>query len=99
MKAGQWGVPGWILFKNGTRYYADATGNITKIIDKNGNTVAIATDSSTYLTVTDSLGRQITVQYADLSGKTTPPVFDTIQYPGADGTPHKITVTYDLMAN
>jgi hypothetical protein len=88
------GVAGWLLFKDGTRYRTDASGSVVQIVDRNGNQTNLSIGTGG-LTVFDSLGRTTTITYA--SGLA--PGSDTIQYPGAGGTPHVITVNYDYLAN
>jgi hypothetical protein len=85
------GVSGWILFKDGTRYYIDSTGKVTLIEDRVGNKTTL--DYTSGLKVTDSLGRQTIVSYA---GTGTP---DVISYTGANGVAHSLSVSYDSLAN
>ena len=84
------GVAGWLLFKDGTRYHTGTGGVVDTIVDRNGNTTTIGSSG-----VTDSLGRTTTVTTGGGAAGST----DTIQYPGAGGTLHTITVHYDYMAN
>jgi RHS repeat-associated protein len=90
----QKGLAGWLFLKDGTRYYADSSGDITNIIDRTGNETTV-----TVGLVTDSLGRQITIGSANL---TTLPSTQTITYPGAYGptsaTTHSITITYKALS-
>lgn len=86
------GVAGWLLLKDGTRYYSDSNGDITTIVDRLGNKTTFNAG-----TITDSLGRPTTVTYADLSGNTAPPVYDTITYPAAGGKTHTISVGYQYL--
>ncbi len=92
------GIAGWLLFKDGTRYRSDTSGNITQIVDRLGNTVNIASDSSSYMTITDSLGRSVNVTYQSLSGTPTDTVTETIQYTGATGVGRTINIVYGKLS-
>ncbi|HEY3104078.1 MAG TPA: hypothetical protein VGJ69_10825, partial [Pyrinomonadaceae bacterium] len=55
-------VSGYLFLRDGTRYRI-ADGYVTQIRDRNGNLLTFTSDGLTYLTVTDSLNRQVTVNY------------------------------------
>ena len=88
------GVSGWLLFKDGTRYQTGPDGSVIAIVDRNGNTTNFSYGVSGF-TATDSLNRTTTVTYGSITG----PATDTIQYPGAGGLPHTITINYNYLAN
>jgi YD repeat-containing protein len=63
-----WGPSKWIMtFPNGEQRLFDlTTGNLTSIIDRNGNTTTLAYDSINRLvTVTDPASRHLTFSYAN----------------------------------
>lgn len=54
---------GFLMLANGTRYRFD-NGLVTWIRDRNGNRLSYTYDASARVsTITDSLGRQVTVNY------------------------------------
>ncbi|HEV8589320.1 MAG TPA: RHS repeat-associated core domain-containing protein [Pyrinomonadaceae bacterium] len=55
-------VSGYLFLRDGTRYRI-ADGYVTQIRDRNGNLLNFTSDGLTYLTVTDSLNRQVTINY------------------------------------
>ena len=65
------GISGWLLFKDGTRYYCDTQGHITQILDSSGNQANLSYSANS-LMITDSTGRTTSVAYANLSGSVTP---------------------------
>jgi RHS repeat-associated protein len=56
--------------KSQTVHNFDATGRLTSIVDKNGNTVALTYQDGNLLTVTDPVGRQVQFTY-DTAGRVT----------------------------
>ncbi|MDQ2856810.1 MAG: hypothetical protein M3R68_10810, partial [Acidobacteriota bacterium] len=79
---------GYLSLRDGMRYRIDS-GNVTWIRDHNGNKVSF-TYGSYLMTVTDSLNRQVIVQYADY--RTT--FYDQISFKGYGGAPRTIRVNY-----
>jgi YD repeat-containing protein len=77
-------IAGWLIFKDGTRYYSDTNGRIVQIIDRSGNQTSLSYPAN-QLVITDSMGRTTTANYANLSGGATPPVYDTIAYGNSSG--------------
>jgi RHS repeat-associated protein len=73
---------GDLLLPDGTRYRIDS-GRVTWIRDRNGNRLTFTYDALSRMTVTDSLNRQVTVDYGNP---------DVITYKGAGGVPRTIRV-------
>jgi RHS repeat-associated protein len=87
---------GWLSLRNGVRYRTNAGGQVTKIIDRNGNTVELEYVGLGVTKVTDSLGRVVTVTtVSDDAGK----LRQTIRYLGFRGVPREIQVHFDDLAN
>jgi len=93
-------VDGWLLFRNGIKYRFSGS-SVSQIEDRNGNVVTLcyssgggcAPSGADNVTITDSLGRQIHIQYA-----TSPAGTDTIQYPGFSGTTRTISVQHNQLS-
>ncbi len=79
---------GMVTLRDGTKYMIGAYGHVSRIEDRNGNVLAVSgLDQSTgWGTATDRLGHQVTDNY------------NTITYPGANGTT-TVSVTYDSIHN
>ncbi|MGD0222420.1 MAG: SBBP repeat-containing protein [Terriglobia bacterium] len=79
--------------KNQTRYLFSATGSLTSVVDKNGNTIHLTYNGSGNLTqITDTVGRDLTLSY-DGSNRITQvadPIGRTIlfSYSGANDLTH-----------
>ncbi|MCU1268639.1 MAG: hypothetical protein JWM21_4957 [Acidobacteria bacterium] len=86
--AGATNPSGYLSMRDGMRYRIDA-GNVTWLRDRNGNKV-VFTPGFGSMTVTDSLNRQVVIQYADY--QTT--FFDQINFNGFGGAPRSIRVNY-----
>ena len=79
---------GYLLLRDGTRYRIDM-GSVTWMRDRNGNKLTFS--YGFYLmTITDSLNRQVSVNYADF--QTT--FYDQITFKGYGGTQRSIRVNY-----
>lgn len=79
---------GYLSLRDGMRYRIDA-GSVTWIRDRNGNKVTF-TYGPHSMTVTDSLNRQVLVQYADF-GTT---LYDQISFKGYGGVQRTIRINY-----
>jgi len=89
-------LQGWLSLRNGVRYRTNAAGQVTRIIDRNGNTMELEYSGLDVTKVTDPLGRVVTVTTVrDDAGK----LRQTIRYPGFRGVPREIQVRYDDLAN
>jgi len=76
------GLSGYLYFPNGTRYEI-TDGLVMKIRDGNGNLISFAYDTNRRVTtVTDSLNREVTVSYANMTSV----FYDQINYKGFNGT-------------
>ena len=84
---------GYMLLKDGTRYRISG-GSVIWIQDRSGNRVNFTYTYGMVSAITDSLGRQVTVEY----GVTDPTygLCNRIHFDGAGGTPRTI---YVLLAN
>jgi RHS repeat-associated protein len=49
--------------KNQTRYLFSATGTLTNIVDKNGNTISLTYSGGNLTQITDTVGRNLTLSY------------------------------------
>jgi RHS repeat-associated protein len=79
---------GYLMLSDGTRYRIDH-GTITWLRDRNGNRVSFGYDASARVTsITDSLKRQVTINYANL----TTVMYDAITYKGFGGADRTIKV-------
>jgi RHS repeat-associated protein len=89
---------GYLLMRDGTRYRIDV-GKVSWIRDRNGNKIVFAYDSySRVTTITDSLNRQVTVEY-DYSDSSPYGVCDRIHFKGTAGTERIIRVSKTTMGN
>jgi len=89
------GISGYLYFPDGTRYEI-SDGKVTKIRDRNGNLISFAYDSfKRVTTVTDSLNRQITISYANMSSV----FYDQISYKGFGGAQRTIKVWHTSLSN
>jgi RHS repeat-associated protein len=90
-------VSGYLYLRDGTRYHVMG-GVFREIRDRNGNTVTITADSfSTVTSATDSIGRQVTIEY-----NVADPAFGTgtrINFKGFGGARRSIFITYDSLEN
>lgn len=93
-------VSGWLLFPNGVKYQFNTSGEAVKIQDRNGNLVQICyadtgcDTSGNDFTVTDALGRQIFVKYADFITNFT----DTMTYSGYNTASRTVNVNWANMS-
>jgi YD repeat-containing protein len=83
---------GVVYLRDGTRYTV-ANGYVRQIKDRNGNLLALPDPTAYPQTITDGLGRDITI--------TAPGATQTITYPGTGGSndSRQVTITYDLLSN
>lgn len=87
---------GYMLLRDGTRYRINA-GFVGWIQDRHGNRVSFTYTSGRVTQITDSLGRQVTVEY-----NVTDPthgVCDRIHFDGVGGTPRTIYVKTTSLGN
>jgi len=84
-------LDGTLQLRDGTTY-ATTGGYVTRITDRNGNTLSTSADGNT---ITDSYGR--TTSITSTCG--TSPCADQIHYPGANGSARIITVNFDSLHN
>lgn len=91
-------LSGTIFMSDGTRMQVGGSfNNITKITDRNGNymTIEYVTEPGYTLNflkkITDSLNREITINYGDT---TQPSYFDDIVYKGFGGAEKRIRINY-----
>ena len=82
---------GYLSLRDGTRYRIDS-GNVSWIRDRNGNKLSFSYGAY-LMTITDSLNRQVVVQYADF--QTT--FFDQITFKGYGGTQRNIRINFSLL--
>jgi YD repeat-containing protein len=80
---------GYLLLKDGTRFRIDED-KVSSMRDRNGNKVSFGYDNFKRVTsVTDSLNRQVTITYDNVSGGET---FDQISYKGFGGASRTVKV-------
>jgi RHS repeat-associated protein len=80
---------GYLLLKDGTRFRIDED-KVSSMRDRNGNKVSFGNDNFKRVTsVTDSLNRQVTITYDNVSGGET---FDQISYKGFGGASRTVKV-------
>lgn len=89
---------GFLLFADGTRYRID-DGLVSWIRDRNGNLVTFVYDAGgRVITITDSLGRVVTVSYHDRQDPADPSKtardYDQISFAGFQGQPRSIVVRH-----
>jgi len=99
-----YGPSGYMLKKDGTRYRIDG-GLVSWIRDRNGNRTDFTYDSNKRVkTATDSLGRQVSIDY-DVNDTTLSPdgtaygLSDQIHFNGINGTPRTIRITKNTLTN
>ena len=81
---------GDLMLRNGVRYRIDQ-GKVTWMRDRNGNRISFTYDGfSRVTTITDSLNRQVTVTYANL----TTTFYDQISFKGTNGASRALKVWY-----
>jgi YD repeat-containing protein len=81
---------GYLMFRDGTRYRIDSS-HVTWIRDRNGNKLSFTYDGNGRVaTITDSLNRQITYTYADMSTTFS----DQITFKGFGGATRTISVNF-----
>jgi len=86
---------GYLLLRDGTRYRI-LNGTIDWMRDRNGNKISFLYDSLKRVTsITDSLGRQISITYAPLNSSGS----DVISYNGFGGAARTVSVNYDFLQN
>ena len=90
-------------YADGNLMRFDSNGRLTAMVDRNGNTTALAYTGSNLASITDAVGRSITLQYDSSSRitKATDPLGRMWQYtyegtPGVAGAPGLTTVTDPL---
>lgn len=82
---------GTLFLGNGTRMIF-STGFETRTTDRNGNSITFEYDANYMVSkITDSLNRDITINYGDWSQ---PSYFDEIVYKGFGGTERRIRINY-----
>ena len=89
-------VSGVLMLRDGTRYRID-NGNVTWIRDRNGNKLTFVYSGSS-MTITDSLNRQVTVNY-DVSDVAPYGLCDQITYKGFGGAQRILRVSHTNLAN
>ena len=86
---------GYLKLRDGTCFRIDS-GNITWLRDRNGNKITFTYDAyNRVVTITDSLNRQVTFSYADLTSTFS----DQITLKGFGGATRTISVNYSNLAN
>jgi len=89
---------GFLMLSNGTRYRFDS-GKVTWIRDRNGNRLSYTYDASARVaTISDSLGRQVTVNY-DVSEVSPYGLCDQIVFSGFGGAQRIIRISKTNLAN
>jgi RHS repeat-associated protein len=84
---------GYLMLSDGTRYRIDG-GTVTWLRDRNGNRMSFIYDASSRVTsITDSLNRQVTISYANLSTV----FYDEIGYKGFGGAQRSIKVWHSTL--
>ena len=92
----QFGPSGYLKWKDGTVYRIDE-GNVTWIRDRNGNKLSFTYTSYLLTSITDSLNRQITIEY-----NVTDPTYglcNRIRYKGFGGAQRTILITLGSMSS
>jgi RHS repeat-associated protein len=84
-------LTGYLFLRDGTRYRISG-GRVTEIRDHNGNTITLTTNSSHDLIITDSLNRQVTVNY-NYSDSSPYGLCDRITFKGYNGATRIIRVS------
>jgi YD repeat-containing protein len=85
---------GYMMLKNGTRYRVDG-GKVSWMRDRNGNKLTFTYDNYQRMTsVTDSLNRQVTINYDAGSG-----AYQEITYKGFGGATRSIKVYFNYLSN
>ncbi len=84
---------GVLIFPNGNRYRIDQ-GLVSYIIDRDGNKVSFVYFGQNVSSITDSLGRVITINYGYTDASS-----DFIFFKGTDGTTRTIEVGRNLLGN
>jgi YD repeat-containing protein len=90
-------VAGYLIMRDGTRYRIDA-GQVTWLRDRNGNKVTFTNSGIGVTTITDSLNRQITVEYNVNEGGQYG-VCDRITYKGFGGANRVLRVSKTALGN
>jgi RHS repeat-associated protein len=90
-------LSGYLMLRDGTRYRIDG-GNITWISDRNGNKVSFTYDANGRITVTDSLGRQVTIDH-DVDEGAPYGLCDKITFSGFGGAQRIIRVSKTNLEN
>ena len=89
---------GFLMLSNGTRYRFD-NGKVTWIRDRNGNSLSYTYDASGRVsTITDSLGRQVTVNY-DVSDVSPYGLCDQIVFNGFGGAQRIVRISKTNLGN
>jgi YD repeat-containing protein len=88
---------GFLMLRDGTRYRIDG-GRVTWLRDRNGNRVSFAYTQGRVTTITDSLGRQVTVVY-DLTDVAPYTFYDEITYTGFGGATRTVRVRKGTLGN
>src|SRR6266404_1475571 len=89
------GLSGYLYFPDGARYEI-SDGLVVKSRDRNGNLITFAYDSyKRVTTITDSLNRQVTVSYADMSSV----FYDQISYKGYGGASRALKVWHTSLSS
>jgi RHS repeat-associated protein len=87
----QQGTPAWrVTDKNQTKFEFDSSGNLTKIVDRNNNTLSLGYIGANLTSITDAFARSVTLTYYG----TVPDRIHTIS-----GGGRTVTYTYDGNGN
>lgn len=85
---------GYMMLRNGTRYRI-VGGKVTWMRDRNGNQLTFTSDTlQRVTTVTDSLNRQVTINYTAGGG-----AYQEVTYKGFGGATRSIKVYFDSLSN
>jgi YD repeat-containing protein len=85
---------GYLMMRDGTRFRIDS-GNVTWMLDRNGNKLSFIYDSQQRVTtITDSLNRQINISYYNPPSQT----YDSITWKGYNNTQREIRVYYAALS-
>jgi RHS repeat-associated protein len=89
---------GYLLFPDGTRYRID-NGRVTWLLDRNGNKMSFMYDASSRVTtITDTLNRQVTVEY-DVNDVAPYGLCDRITFKGTNGQQRIIRISKTSLGN
>lgn len=83
---------GYMMLRNGTRFRVDG-GNVTWMRDRNGNKLTFTYSGPSMTSVTDSLNRQVTINYNAGGG-----AYQEITYKGFGGATRSIKVYLALLS-